>query len=288
VAKQPVSKVTATNGKTMMSKQVNYEATIEQVFLQAGVPVILTCFFIFLTFVLPLVDSTRAPYFDLTQKLSQLAYWLSQSGGKIGATGVAVSMLTLLVICRGITFQRRIQEICIIMLIAAICAGGGSALNEYIVKEQIKIPRPNIIFLAGENGSGPLGMTPEEFYENGNNEARRKLLEKVLNSEPRPVPLSSSIKAHWIETTGYSFPSGHSFSAMFFATFFLMIAATYLTTKRLWMFYALLPWALAVCYSRSILRVHTPIDISVGGLLGLAVGLVAWAVARALIRRLSQ
>ena len=272
----------------MMSKQVNYEATIEQVFLQAGVPVILTCFFIFLTFVLPLVDSTRAPYFDLTQKLSQRAYWLSQSGGKIGATGVAVSMLTLLVICRGITFQRRIQEICIIMLIAAICAGGGSALNEYIVKEQIKIPRPNIIFLAGENGSGPLGMTPEGFYENGNNEARRKLLEKVLNSEPRPVPLSSSIKAHWIETTGYSFPSGHSFSAMFFATFFLMIAATYLTTKKLWMFYALLPWALAVCYSRSILRVHTPIDISVGGLLGLAVGLVAWAVARTLIRRLSQ
>ena len=72
---------------------------------------------------------------------------------------------------------------------------------------------------------------------------------------------------------------------MFVATFFLMTAATYLTTKRLWMFYALLPWALAVCYSRPILRVHTPIDITVGGLQGLVVGLVAWVIARTLIRR---
>lgn len=270
-----------------MFERVKYEAAIKQVFLQAGVPAILTSLFIFVSFALPLVDSTRAPYFDLTQTFSQLAFWLSQSGGKIGATIVAVSMLTLLTIFSGFIFQRRIKEISIIVLIVAIGAGGGSALNEYIVKEQLKIPRPNIVFLAGKNGTGPLGMTPEEFYENANNEARRRQLEEVLNRKPSPVPLSSSIEAHWVETTGYSFPSGHSFSAMFLATFYLLIAATYVTTKRLWMFYALLPWALAVCYSRSILRVHTPADISVGGILGLAVGLVAWALARTLIRRLS-
>jgi hypothetical protein len=109
VAKQPVSKVTATNGKTMMSNRINYEATIEQIFLLAGVPVILTCFFIFLTFVLPLVDSTRAPYFDLTQKISQLAYWLSQSGGKIGSTGDYPSSANFKVIepCQGIPFLRK-------------------------------------------------------------------------------------------------------------------------------------------------------------------------------------
>ena len=111
---------------------------------------------------------------------------------------------------------------------------------------------------------------------------------KSLRSVPEPVAPSSSIEAHWIEETGYSVPSGHSFSAMFFATFFLTMAATYLTTKRLWMFYALLPWALAVCYSRPILRVHTPTDITLGGLQGLALGLVAWAIARTLIRRFAR
>jgi phosphatidylglycerophosphatase B len=249
------------------------------------VPAVVTWLLIPLTFLLPLVDSTRAPYFDLTNTFSQLAYWLSQSGGKLGVPIVAVSMLKLLITRRGMTFQRRWKETSIVVLIAVICGGGGAALNANIIKEQLKIPRPNIIWLAGESGFGPLGMTPEDFYESGDKEARREPLAKALNRVPRPVPLSSSIEAHWIEETGYSFPSGHAFSAMFFATFFLTIGARYLTRKRLWIFYALLPWALAVCYSRSILRVHTPTDITVGGLLGLAVGLLAWAVARTLIRR---
>lgn len=232
-----------------------------------------------------MVDPTRAPYFDLTQTFAQLAYWLSQSGGKFGAPIVAVLMLTLLVTRGDITFQRRWKESSVVVLIAAICAGGGAALNEHFVKAKFKIPRPNIIWLAGENGSGPLGMSADDFYGIGNKQARRKPLAKVLTTVPAPVPLSAAIEAHWIEETGYSFPSGHSFAAMFLATFLLMIAATYLTTKRLWMFYVLLPWALAVCYSRPILRVHTATDITLGGLQGLVVGLVAWAVARTLFRR---
>jgi phosphatidylglycerophosphatase B len=151
------------------------------------------------------------------------------------------------------------------------------------IKYQLKIPRPNIVWLAGENGSGPLGMTAEDFYATGNKEAHRVPLTEVLSK--KPVPLSPVIEAHWIEETGYAFPSGHSFSAMFIATFFLMIAVTYLTSKRLWLFYLLLPWALAVCYSRPILRVHTPADITVGSFQGLAVGLLAWAITRSLIRR---
>jgi len=269
----------------LVSNRAGNEVSIRQVLLRAGMPAFATWLLFLLTFVLPMVDSTRAPYFDLTRTFSQLAYWLSQSGGKFGAPVVAVLMLALLVTRGGITFPRRWKETGIVVLIAVICAGGGAALNEHIVKEQLKIPRPNIIWLAGENGSGPVGMTPDNFYAIGNKQARGKSLAKVLRKIPKPVPLSASIEAHWIEETGYSFPSGHSFSAMFFATFLMMIAATYLTTKRLWMFYTLLPWALAVSYSRPILRVHTPIDITVGGLQGVALGIVAWTVARMLFRR---
>jgi phosphatidylglycerophosphatase B len=247
---------------------------------------ILTWLLIPLTFLIPLIDSTKAPYFDLTQPFSQFAYWISRSGGKYGVPFIAMTMLVLLISRDGISFQRRWKEAGIIILIMAICAGGGAFFNEHFIKEQLKVPRPNIVWLAGENGSGPLGMTAKEFYEIGNIEARHEPLAKILAE--KPLPLSPAIEEHWIEATGYTFPSGHSFSAMFFATLFLLLATTYLTTKRLWVFYLLLPWALAVCYSRPILRVHTPTDISVGSFQGLLIGFLAWLIVKSLIRIVSK
>jgi hypothetical protein len=58
----------------MMSNSARHEASIEQVLLRAAVPAIVTWSIIPLTFMLPTVDSTRSPYFDLTQTFSQLAY----------------------------------------------------------------------------------------------------------------------------------------------------------------------------------------------------------------------
>jgi len=151
------------------------------------------------------------------------------------------------------------------------------------VKEALKIPRPNIVYLAGANGIGPLGMSPEEFYGKGDKDARSELLRKTLETEPPPLKLGPAIRDHWIEETGYSFPSGHAFAAMFFATFFLSVGVLYISTPQRWLSYLLLPWALAVCYSRLILRVHTPTDITVGGLEGLVLGFVALLLVRAIL-----
>lgn len=253
--------------------------------LRAGVPILVTWLLVSLSFLIPVLDSTQPPYFNLLQTLPEIAYWLSQSGGKFGETIIGILMLTLLVTRKGINNTRRWKEAGIVLLITTIFAGGGAAFNEHIIKTKLKIPRPNIIWLAGENGSGPLGMTAEQFYNSGNKDVRSQLLLGILSQEPIPVPLSTSIEAHWIEESGYSFPSGHSYSAMLFAAFFLAMATSYLSTKRIWLFYALLPWALAVCYSRTILRVHTPTDITVGSLQGLVLGMIAWAIARTLIRK---
>jgi phosphatidylglycerophosphatase B len=269
-----------------MPNTATYEATTKQICLRACLPAVATWLLVPLTFLLPFVNSTRSPYFDLTGTFAQFAYWLSRSGGRVGAPIVAAAMLALLITGGGVRLTRKWKEVITVVLVAVVCGGGGVAKTVYFIKPQFEMPRPNIIWLAGGNGTGPLGMTPEEFYESGPKQARGELLARVLRSAPRPVALSSSIEAHWIAETGYSFPSGHAFSAMFIATFFLMTGATYLATKRLWMFYALSPWAAAVCYSRSILRVHTPVDITVGGFLGLVVGILAWVIARTLIGRL--
>jgi len=260
------------------------EASTLQILIRAGMPLIVTWLLIPLTSALPLLDSTRAPYFDLSDRFSEFAYWVTESGGKAGTPIIALLLLAILVTRGGITARRRKTEAYVIALVAAIFAGGGAAINEYVVKAELKVPRPNIIWLAGENGNGPLGTTAKEFYEIGDKQARRKPLMEILSQEPKPIPLSPSIAAHWAHETGYSFPSGHSFSAFFFATFLLASAATYMTSTRLGLFYLLLPWALSVCYSRLILRVHTPIDITIGSLQGLLIGLLAWFIARAMIR----
>lgn len=234
---------------------------------------------------LPLVDSTREPYFDLTRAPAQVAYWLSQSGGKFGVPIIAGLCLLLIITRKNITNQRRWLELIAISLIVAVCAGGGGVVNERILKTRFKVPRPNIAWLAGEHGDGPLGMSADDFYGSGDKQVRRQILKEVLARDPTPVPLSSSIENHWLKETGYAFPSGHSFSAMFLATFFLMTGATCITTRRFWLLYALLPWALAVCYARPILRVHTPMDITLGALQGMVVGVAAYAVIRALMRR---
>jgi len=263
------------------------EATVWQALYRAGVTMFLTWSMVPLTFLFPLIDSTQPPYVNLAGGISDIAYWISLSGSKFGVPFVGVLMLILLVTRSGVKSSRSWKEAGVIIMVVAVFAGGGAAINEHIVKEELKIPRPNIMWLAGQDGKGPLGMTAEQFYGLGDKEDRRAPLTEVLSHAPKPVKLSPAVEADWIEETGYSFPSGHAFSAMFFASFFLALAITYISTRRILWFYALLPWALAVCYSRPILRVHTPLDITVGGFQGLVLGVVAWLIVRKLFRRIA-
>src|SRR6185436_8236458 len=91
------------------------------------------------------------------------------------------------------------------------------------------------------------------------------------------------VRGHWIAETGYSFPSGHSFSAMLFATYFLALGLTYFSGRRLWVFYLLAVWAVAVCFSRPILRVHSPTDVCVGAIEGVLAGVLAFLLVRGIL-----
>lgn len=243
-------------------------------------PLLITYAFLPITFLLPTVDSTREPYFDLTSGFSTAVYWISESCSKFGAPIIVVLMLLLLVSREGISGTRRAREVVLVLLAIAVFGGGGSYLNENTLKVYLKVPRPNIVFLSGAEGGGALGMSPDQFYETGDKIARQAPLREVLTAGSSPIELAPAIREHWIEVTGYSFPSGHSMAAMFLATLFLGLGISYVSPPRKWLFYLMLPWALAVCYSRPILRVHTPTDITVGGLQGIIVGFVALLAVR--------
>ncbi len=231
---------------------------------------------------IPLAEMMRESRFDLDSSFALWAYRITETGGPVGASVLGLLMLLLLITRAGILVKRRLIETGAIFCFVAIGAGGGAALNEYVMKPTFEMPRPNIVYLAGINGSGPLGMPAREFYALDQN-TRKKHLRMILEAEPPVLPLHRLIREHWIATIGYSFPSGHAFTAMFFATFFLAMGLIWLSVPRLLFFFFLLLWAVCVCYSRLILQMHTAADVSVGGLAGLLFGVLVFLLVHASI-----
>lgn len=223
------------------------------------------------TFFLP------ASFFDLKGGVAVSAYWVAESGGKYGLSLLAVMLTALVVLRPGVAGKARLVETWVIATVLAAVLGGGAWLNEHVVKPAFAVPRPNVIELAAvKEGESALLMSLEEFYALPDKEQRSEHLEKILAQHEE---LHDRIRAHWIAETGYSFPSGHSFAAMLFATFFLALARTYFVGTKRRIFCLLILWAVAVCLSRAVLRVHSATDICVGGLEGVLGGILAfWLV----------
>lgn len=221
------------------------------------------------------------PAVDLTGPVALAAYWISESGGTIG-TPILCLCLALLIVGRdGLTWTQRGGELSVIILAPAVLFGGAAYLNEYVVKPSFAVPRPNIVGLAKTSA---LGISVDAFYAIPTKQRRSEYLTTVLTPNVDP-PMAELIRSHWIHETGYSFPSGHSFSAMLVATVFLGLGLTQFSGKRVWVFYGLVSWAIAVCLSRPILRVHSATDIFVSGLEGIILGVVAFTLVYSILEK---
>jgi phosphatidylglycerophosphatase B len=246
--------------------------------------------FVVACFMLPALGllslSYLLPAFALTGSLAQAAYWIAESGGTVGIPVIGVAMTLLLVTSAGLTAKQRLGETVVIVLVGALALGVGAYVNEHFVKPRFAVPRPNIVALARDPSEAPaLKMSVEDFYALADKATRSAYLKDVL---PTDLPLSDQIRSHWIHETGYSFPSGHSYSSMLFATFFLALGLSCCTGWRRCALAILPLWAVAVCFSRPILRVHSATDVCVGGLEGVVAGVAAFLVARRLLRKPGQ
>ena len=198
---------------------------------------------------------------------------------------IGVVLIGLLISRAGLSWRRRLQEIAIHIVVLALLQGGGALINEVLLKPSLAVYRPNIVWLAEE---GALGMTAEEFYASMDKHQRQAALEGILTDPDfDAIVLDVKVRNHWIHETGFSMPSGHTFSALLFATYFLAISILLLGDRRRWIFMVLPWWAVGVGWSRVLLRVHRPEDIVLGGLLGMALGLVAIALSYWLLRTLT-
>lgn len=214
------------------------------------------------------------PPVDLSAPLSRAALALSDSG-KSGMPFVCVAALALVVSRAGLTARARVLEAGAMLAVLLVFLGAGALVNEHLVKPALESPRPNIVALAEER---VLPLSAEAFYRLPTKEERGRFLRGALEAARGNLVLGADVREHWIEETGFSFPSGHSTAAMLVATFFALVGLAAAGPRRRLALFALLPWAVAVCYARPILRVHRPVDVTVGGLQGILLGVFAFLV----------
>ena len=270
-----------------------------------------------LTFVVPWLNSTGPPFFDLTGGFGVFAHALALSGGGDWAPWIIIGLILLVLSRPGLSMKQRLLSFLAIGVTLLALQGGGAALNEYGLKEVIEEPRPHVKHLAAAaapSGGSILGMDADAFYDQPVADRRAHLcaVSGYDDLEPDSPHCRSDAAApsprqycfeeyahadlhahprvcrHWISTTGgFSFPSGHAYSALFLATFFMGLALSFLAGWRLrFIQFLVVPWTVLVAYSRPILRVHSPLDITVGGLLGVAFGVAAFVIARAVLKRI--
>ena len=90
---------------------------------------------------------------------------------------------------------------------------------------------------------------------------------KIACAVPRPWvkdPSFTIVESARAGATGYSFPSGHSQNSI------VSLGGTARCVKKTWARVLLWVLAAAVCFSRMYVGVHTPADVGVGALIGLA------------------
>jgi len=216
------------------------------------------------------------PAFDLDGPVAVGACWLAASGSLLGVPLIAAVMIVAVLGRHGISTRRRVREAVVLAVSLTVVLGGSAYVNEHVVKPWFAVPRPDIVSLAE---SGSLGMTAEEFYSLPDKSARSRYLRDVLTAKDfHAVALDPRVRDHWIAETGFSFPSGHSLTAMILATLFAGTGFALLRGPRRWIVLLLVPWAVLVCYSRVILRVHRPADVVCGALAGMLIGALAFAL----------
>ncbi len=227
--------------------------------------------------------SAYLPRLDLTAWPALIAYGLSQSAGPVGLPIAVLLVIGLIVTRQGLEMEQRSFEAVVMVGLFGLLLGGGALINEHLIKPGFAVPRPDIQELAR---SRALGMSAAQFYRLPDKPTRSAYLREVLEAPTYTgAPLHPWIRTHWIAETGFSFPSGHSFGSMMFASFFLAMGFSRLRGRRRTLTGLLIPWAVLVCYSRPALRVHSPADITVGGFQGALCGLVLFLAARAILDR---
>jgi phosphatidylglycerophosphatase B len=193
------------------------------------------------------------------------AYWLTESAGKYG-TLVIVMATGLIFALHARGAAGRIKAFLKVALVFIVLLSSFAYINEHITKTILKFPRPSHLFIVKAAHSDI-----DSLYKLKERPRQASLRQMIENTPALYETLDKKVQEHWIEESGYSFPSGHSFNAFLCGC---LLAYCVMQGRFRKLYFLPLIWSVMIAVSRVAIGAHSALDVSVGGLLGV---LVAWA-----------
>ena len=192
-------------------------------------------------------------------------YWATQSAGRVGTIYVITGACMFFAAGqpskkgKALVFIRS-------LLVLVVLLSSFAYLNEHLIKTSIRASRPSHTYIVKQT---KFNEKLDSIYNLAEN-SRRIFFRRVIAADTLSFgSIDPRILNHWVEETGYSFPSGHSFNAFLLAG--IIAFAIYQNTpkRRRWLCVIPLVWASFVALSRVAMGAHTAWDISVGSAMGL-------------------
>ena len=228
-----------------------------------------------------LVGTLLLPAIPLDGALAVAAVRVADAGSVYVVPFLALGVIVLLTSRGGLPPRRRAFEFFALAGLLMVLLGGGSLFNEHLLKPVLGVARPNAVAL---EESGTLGTSIESYYSMSSKSERSTYLKEILeNPEFTGEKMAPVVRDHWIAESGYSLPSGHTLSAFTLLTFALLATKETAGNVHYAVACLLVPWALAVSYSRVLLRVHWPNDVIVSGMAGILLGIGLFTLSRRLL-----
>ncbi len=203
-------------------------------------------------------------------------YVLSHSGGIYGTTVLVLFIGAIMAYSYTLLRQRLLSFLVTVVFFYAVLSGF-AMFNEYALKQWIKAPRPSLSFLT-QKGVNQAGV--EGFYRKSKEERQQYLSEMVRQYPEKIRQIKPYILSHWIEESGFSFPSGHTQNAFLLGILFALLLDFRMPGNARFLVVIPLLWACLVGTSRVAIGVHTKVDVTVGALMGgliaLTIGFLTW------------
>ena len=194
-----------------------------------------------------------------------ICYWATQSAGRIGTFYVVIAACILF--AAGQPTARGKALIFIRSLLTLIVVLSSFAyVNEHVIKPSIRASRPSHSYIVKQTRSNARLDSIYSLAENN----KRVFFRGLISADTTAFgSIDPRILDHWIEETGYSFPSGHSFNAFLLAGIIAFAIYQIAPKNRRWLCTIPLLWASLVALSRVAVGAHTAWDVSVGSAMGL-------------------
>jgi phosphatidylglycerophosphatase B len=193
------------------------------------------------------------------------AYWLTESAGKYG-TLIIVIITGLIFALHARGLAAGLKAFLKVALVFIVLLSSFAYINEHITKTILKFPRPSHLYIVKAANSNI-----DSLYSL-KGEPREACLRQMIENTPALYEtLDRKVQKHWVEESGYSFPSGHSFNAFLCGC---LLAYCVMQGRFRKLYFLPLIWSVMIAVSRVAIGAHSALDVSVGGLLGI---LVAWA-----------